>query len=124
MPVRERLPDPAEIDGGQFIQRGQPIQDSGERGFAHATDRLVPAVAEAGGAIQVAGVGRLDVELRQVGHRPVQAQAVAPRLQPHLCARNQAQLGRNLRRHHQMALVVNMRPRHLRRCFGGTLEKG
>ena len=36
LPVRQRLPDPAEIDGGQFVQRGQPGQDRGECGVAHA----------------------------------------------------------------------------------------
>ena len=124
MPVRQRFPDPAEIDGGQFVQRGQPIQNGGKRGFAHAADRLIPAVPETGRTIQVAGVGRLDIELGQVRDGPVQAQAIAPRFQPHLCAWNQTQLGRNLWRHDQMALVVNLGPRHLRRGFRGTLEKG
>ena len=122
--MRERLPDPTKIDRGQFVQRSQAHQNGVKHGLTHPANRLIPAVAEAGRAIQVAGVGRLDVKLGQMRDGPVQAQAVAPRLQPHLCAWNQTQLGRNLRRHDQMALVVNLRPRHLRRRFGGTLEKG
>jgi hypothetical protein len=76
--VRGRLADAAEEDRGRRRGGTQAVEDATEGRLAHAAHADIPAVAHAGAAGDVAAVGRLDVDLVQVGDRAVQAQLVAP----------------------------------------------
>ena len=106
----QRLADAAEIDRGHGVKPRQTIQDRVEGGLRHAAHGLVPVVAETGNALDVAGVGRLDVDFSQVVQWPVQAQAIGGLLDPQPGAGNQAQLGRHRRGQNQPALLVNLGP--------------
>ena len=109
-PVEQRLADAAEIDRWDGVQRAQAVKNRLEGGVGHASQRLIPGVAETGHTVQVAAVGRLDVDLGQMGYRAVQPQTVGDIIDAHLRARRQTQPRGGFRRQHQPSLVIDSRP--------------
>ena len=64
--MEERFTNATEIDVRNWIECFQTSQNVLEGIFAHRRDGLVPGIAEASDAIQIAGHSWLDVDFGQV----------------------------------------------------------
>ena len=94
--MEERFTNAAKIDVGNRVKRFQASQDVLEGFFAHRPDGLIPGIAEAGDAVQVAGHGWFDVDLGQVRDRAMHADEILAFIQADFCTRLSAH---NLRPH-------------------------
>jgi hypothetical protein len=105
--VQRRLADAAEEDRRFGIEVFDAGEDARVGSVRHAAQRLGPVVAVARHAIEVAVIGRLHVEARQLRGGSVQPHDVVVVVHAHLGARHQSVLPRNLRRQNQPALFVH-----------------
>ncbi len=85
---------------------------------AHPAHRFMPGVADAGPALQIAAIGRLDIHLRQMGNRLAHTQPDHSFFQTYRRSRFQSiQLGKLGGQDHSPVLIYFSPPAALRLCW-------
>jgi hypothetical protein len=106
--VGQRLPEAAEKNQRQRPEGPQAIQNEPEGGLAHPPQGLVPGVANAGAALQVALGGGLDVHPGQVGDWTAQQETVRALVNTHAGPGLQTETPGQLRRQDKAPLSIDL----------------
>ena len=108
--MEERFADAAEVHAGDGVHLFQAIEDAFERCIGHAANGLIPRIAEAGDAIEVAGHGRLDVDFGQLRDGTMHPHKVMAFVETDSGARIQPVLPGNFGRKDEASAFVHFGP--------------
>ena len=108
--MEERLANAAKINAGDGVHLFQAIDDAFERCIGHAANGLIPRIAEAGDAIEVAGHGRLDVDFGQLRDGTMHPHKVMAFVEANLRAGIQPVLPGNFGRKDEASAFVHFGP--------------